>query len=151
MLVISCYLFSACSKSNIKFEYTDSQGKFDKSNTEIMTNEYTHKSLDIFSVFLNIDLTEGKVDWEILNPSGEAIYKGNVSSEGGKLYKQLTYPKDYAIKEGLDKKVKVVSGIEYGQLIIKPTSSSAVYKIILKPVNAEGSYTIKWSNKLPSN
>ena len=112
----------------------------------------THTNhLIFFSVFLNIDLTEGKVDWEILNPSGEAIYKGNVSSEGGKLYKQLTYPKDYAIQEGLDKKVEVVSGIEYGQLIIKPTSSSAVYKIILKPVNAEGCYTIKWSNKLPSN
>lgn len=151
ILIAVSFTLIACSNGSTEVEYTNSQGTFDKLNTDTIVSEYMHKSSDTFSALLDINLSQGEVEWEIINPLGEVIYKGNVSSKDGKLYKQLIYPQEYAIREGLDKKVESITGLQYGLLVIKPTSASALYKINFKPFNAEGSYTIRWGNRLPKN
>jgi len=72
------------------------KGDFSKSKSEVMTSKYQIKSTDGFFSRIDFELTEGKVDWEITDPKGDAVFKGDVINENGKTFKQLTYPPNFS-------------------------------------------------------
>jgi len=72
------------------------KGDFSKSKSEVMTSKYELKSTNGFFTRIDFDLQEGKVDWEIIGPKGEAIFKGYAINENGKTYRQLTYPPNFS-------------------------------------------------------
>lgn len=47
------------------------------------------------SYSLDFDLKEGKVEWEIVNPKGEVVFKGYVVNESDETYRQLTSPANF--------------------------------------------------------
>ena len=71
-------------------------GEFSKSKSEVMTSKYQIKSTDGFFSRIDFELNEGKVDWEITDPKGDAVFKGDVINENGKTYRQLTYPPNFS-------------------------------------------------------
>ena len=147
LIAILITTLTACSNSKIK--YTVGEGKFEKSSKDIIETEYNNKSDHGFFALIDFDLTEGKVDWEIVQPNGEITHKGYVVYENGKIYRELTYPK---ITDSITNWGKVEidkDEIEFKGLLFVENKSKGSYKLILKPLNAEEKYIIKWSNRLP--
>lgn len=147
----------SCSK-NTETGYTPiicktSKGNFQKSESDTIIEEYSKKTDENFFVSLDFDLTEGKVDWEIVNPNGEIVYKGYVTNEQGTLYGQLTSPQDTALTGLADrfyKKEEIKRKPTYSILSIMK-SDPGMYKLRLKPTNAQGKYKVDWSSRLPSD
>lgn len=154
-LLTLIFMFTSCS-SGLKF--ITNEGKFSKSKTDTIVVEYPIKSSKGFYASLDFELTDGKVDWEIVNSKNETNFKGYVLYENGKVYRELTYPLNYMNGNGnLNNKEEVKSEKDTnGKIINLPdfnylqfdTSISGKYTLKLKPVDAEGSYKVVWSDKL---
>jgi hypothetical protein len=135
------------------------EGKLSKSNSDITTLEYTRKSKKVFVASLDFELTEGKVDWEIVNPKNKVVFKGYVIYEDGKVYRELTYPLDYHSgryrnKEEVNESFYDASGNlrktpDFSYLQFEEGSMTGKYKLILKPIDAEGSYEMVWNHFIP--
>jgi len=154
-LLTLIFVFTSCSNG---LKFVTNEGEFSKSKTDTIIVEYTIKSSKGFYDSLDFKLTDGKVDWEIVNPKNETIFKGYVLYENGKIYRELTYPLNYMNGNGnLNKKEEVKSEKDTNGNIINltvfnylqfDTSIPGKYTLKLKPVDAEGSYKVVWSDKL---
>ncbi|MBZ9686307.1 YgdI/YgdR family lipoprotein [Clostridium estertheticum] len=149
------FILTACSNSPIKV--STNEGKFSKSNSDTITVDYFIRHKEGFPASLDFELTSGKVDWEITNPKDETVFKGYVLYENGKAYRELTFPLNYMNGNGnLNSKEEVPSLVDKeGYKILNVfnlqfiPSISGKYILKLKPVNAEGSYKVVWSDKFP--
>jgi hypothetical protein len=148
LLLISC-------SNNRALNLSINKGEFSKSKSEVVTSKYEIKSTDGFFSRIDFELNEGKVDWEITDPKGEVIFKGYASNENGKTYRQLTYPPNF-LGWDLTEKLEIVADKEsdrginknpdFGYLQFDAGSPLGVYTLSLKPTNAEGKYTVMWSD-----
>jgi hypothetical protein len=149
LMLISC-------SNNRALNLKDDKGDFSKSASKILTSKYEIKSTDDFFSRIDFDLKEGKVDWEITNPKGEVVFKGYAINENGTTYRQLIYPQNYLNGGDLNQKQEVKSDIDgdgnirivpdFSNLYFMDVRSLGVYTLSLTPTNAEGKYTIMWSN-----
>lgn len=148
-------MVTSCSNSPIKL--STNEGQFSKS-TDNITVEFTIKSSKGFYASLGFELTDGKVEWEIVNPKNEPVFKGYVIYENGKVYRELTYPSNFLggdlnnkeeVNSETDTKGNIIDIPEFGYLAFDTGSISGKYNLTLKPSNAEGSYKVQWSDKLP--
>jgi len=152
-LLALVFMITSCS-SGLKFSTI--AGQFSKTTDKIAV-EYNNKSTKGFYASLDFELTEGKVEWEIVNSKNEPVFKGYILYENGKTYRELTYPLNYMNGNGnLNSKEKVLNGVDVnGNKILDfgylqfDTSISGKYNLKLKPINASGSYKLIWSDKLP--
>ncbi len=156
LLFLVIFILTSCSYSSIK--YNTNEGKFAKSKLDTISVNYTAKSNRGFYASLDFELTDGKVDWEILNPKDEPVFKGYVIYENGKVYRELTYPTNFLggnlnkkeeVKSETDTKGNIINIPDFNYLQFEVGSPSGEYKLNLKPSGAEGSYKIQWSDKLP--
>ena len=138
-------------------EYTTYEGSFSKLKTETIAVDIETKSSHGFYASLDFNLTEGQVDWEILNPENELVFKGYVVYEDGNVYRELTYPLNYGIlnlkeevKGEISKSGNIIYIPDFNYLQFEVGSQTGMYKLTLQPINADGSYEVIWSNKLPS-
>ncbi|MBU3143866.1 hypothetical protein [Clostridium sp. CF012] len=148
LMLISC-------SNNRTLNLSINKGDFSKSKSEVVTSKYEIKSTDGFFSRIDFDLNEGKVDWEITGPKGEAVFKGYASNENGKTYRQLTYPPNFSGWQ-LTEKLEILpdknseNGInnnpDFGYLQFDSGSPLGIYTLSLKPKNAEGKYTVMWSD-----
>jgi len=135
------------------------EGVFSKSIVNTMTASFTSNSNAGFYASLDFELNAGKVDWEIVNPKDKTIYRGYVVFENGTVFRELiysTYPLNGGypnskeeVKNEIDKSGKTITIPDFAYLQFDYDSIPGDYKLILKPSNAEGSYRIEWSDKLP--
>jgi hypothetical protein len=151
----SLILLTSCSNNPIHL--TKNEGKFSKSNTEIISTKYEMKSTRGFFSSIDFELKEGSVEWEIINPKGDVVFQGYVVNENDKTYRELTYPRNYfgggldkrdVVKDDLDLKGNVIHGVDFGGLQFEVGSPSGIYTLNLKPARAEGSYIAVWSDGL---
>lgn len=63
------------------------------------------------------------------------------------MYRQLTYPKDY--RAYLNNKEVISDVPDFNYLQFEMGSLAGTYKLVFKPDNAEGSYIVEWSDRLP--
>jgi len=140
-------------------KYEANEGAFSKSIVNTMTATYTSNASSGFYASLDFELNAGKVDWEIVNPKDKTIYRGYVVFENGTVFRELiysTYPLNGGypnskeeVKNEIDKSGKTITIPDFAYLQFDYDSIPGDYKLILKPSNAEGSYRIEWSDKLP--
>jgi hypothetical protein len=151
----SLLLLTSCSSNPIHL--TENEGKFSKSNTEIISTKYEMKSTRGFISSIDFELKEGRVEWEIINPKGDVVFQGYAVNEDGKTYRELTYPLNYfggeldkrdVVKDELDLKGNVIHRVDFGGLRFEVGSPSGIYTLNLKPARAEGSYIAVWSDGL---
>jgi len=151
LLPLLIMLISCNRALNLKVD----KGEFSKSKSEVMTSEYQIKSTDGFFSRIDFELNEGKVDWEITGPKGEAVFKGYASNENGKTYRQLTYPPNFSgwqLTEKLEilpdenSEMGINNNPDFGYLQFDSGSLLGIYTLSLKPTNAEGKYTVMWSD-----
>jgi hypothetical protein len=146
------FILASCS---YKITETINEGNLTKSSSETIIVDYFIRHKKGFPALLYFELTSGKVDWEITNPKDETVFKGYVLYENGKVYRELTYPLNYMngngnsnskeeVQSGLDKEGNEIAKFIYLQF---DTSISGKYTLKLKPVNAEGSYKMAWSDR----
>lgn len=144
-------MLTSCSYREIT--ETINEGNLTKSSSDTITVDYFIRHKKGFPALLYFELISGKVDWEITNPKNETIFKGYVIYENGKVYRELTYPLNYMngnlnskkeVQSGLDKEGNEIPEFVYLQF---DTSISGKYTLKLKPVNAEGSYKMAWSDR----
>ncbi|MGV8983407.1 hypothetical protein [Clostridium sp.] len=150
-LLILVLTVTSCTRG---IQFSTNDGQFSNSNDNI-SFEYNIKSGKGFYASLDFELTKGKVEWEIVNPKNESVFKGYTLYENGKTYRKLTYPLDY-MNGNLNSKEAVQSGVDIsGNKILDfgylqfDTIISGKYNLKLKPINATGSYKMVWSDKLP--
>lgn len=157
LLVFLILTLVSCSSTPIK--YTTYEGSFSKLKAETIAVDIETKSSQGFYSSLDFNLTEGQVDWEILSPENELVFKGYVVYKDGKVYRELTYPLNYLsgtlnlkeeVKDEIDKNGNIIHIPDFNYLQFEVGSQSGVYKLNLQPINADGSYEVTWSNKLPS-
>jgi hypothetical protein len=152
-LLTLVFMLTSCSYR--KITETKNEGNLTKSSSDTITVDYIIRHKEGFPALLYFELTAGKVDWEISNPKDKTVFKGYVINENGKVYRELTYPLNYMNGNGnLNSKQEVQSGVDKeGNEIPKfiylqfNTSISGKYTLKLKPVNAEGSYKMVWSDR----
>ena len=156
LLVFLILTLVSCSSTPIK--YTTSGGSFSKLEAETIAVDIETKSSQGFYASLDFNLTDGQVDWEIVNPENESVFKGYVLYEDGKVYRQLTYPSNYLsgtlnlkeeVKDEIDKNGNIIHIPDFDYLQFEVGNKAGMYKLNLKPINADGSYEIIWSDKLP--
>ena len=148
------FMLTSCS---YKITQTINEGDLIKSRFDTITVDYFIRHKEGFPASLDFKLTSGKVDWEITNPKEETVFKGYVLYDDGKVYRQLTYPLNYMNGNGnLNSKEEVPSLVDKeGYKILNVfnlqfiPSISGKYTLKLKPLNAEGSYKVVWSDKFP--
>jgi len=145
VLVLIIFIISSC--SNEPINTTKNKGTFSKTNTDIITNEYNIKSNKGFYAEIDFNLIEGKVHWEIVDPKGEKVFMGYVVNEDGKTYRELEYPK-YPSRN-MNEKEEVKDYPDFNYLQFESGNLIGVYKLNLTPINAEGNYTVQWSDRLP--
>jgi len=124
-------------------------GSLSKSNSQTITINYTYTSNNNLSASLDFELTDGKVDWEIMNPKKETVFKGYVIYENGKVYRELTYPSNYSSGYLNKRGEETINIPDFNCLQSGKVSMSGEYTVYLKPQNAEGSYKVLWSDMLP--
>jgi len=150
-------ILTLVSCSNTPIEHTTYEGSFSKLEAETISVDIDNKSSQGFYASLDFNLTEGQVDWEILNPENELVFKGYVVYEDGKVYRQLTYPLYLSgtlnlkeeVKGEIDKNGNITHIPDFNYLQFEVDSQTGVYKLNLQPINADGSYEVIWSNQLP--
>ena len=149
--LVSCY--------NTPIKFTTYEGSFSQLESETISVDIETKSSQGFYASLDFNLTEGQVDFEIINPENESVFKGYVVYEDGKVYRELTYPLNYLsgtlnlkeeVKDEIDKNGNIIHISDFDYLQFEVGSQTGVYKLNLKPIKADGSYEIIWSDKLPS-
>jgi hypothetical protein len=146
-------LLTGCS-SDITF--TKDNGEFSKTKSDVITSGYKIKSTDGFFSSIDFELKEGKVELQIINPKGTVVFEGYAVNENGITYRQLTYPANYSeelnkkeeVKAFTDTKGDIHNIPDFNYLQFGVGSVSGVYTLKLKPSNAEGKYTVTWSNGL---
>lgn len=147
LLMISSILISCSSTNYNPINYTSNEGNFSKTKHDTIINEYQIDSNKGFYASIDFNLTEGKVDWEIVNSNEVTIFEGYVINENGKTYRELKYPQ---IQNGhMNKKEEVKEEPDFNYLQFEVGSVSGVYRLKFRPINAEGSYLVKWSDRLP--
>ena len=159
LLFLILTLVSCSNTPSTPIKYTTSGGSFSKLEAETIAVDIETKSSQGFYASLDFNLTEGQVDWEIINPENESVFKGYVLYEDEKVYRQLTYPSNYLsgtlnlkeeVKDEIDKNGNIIHISDFDYLQFEVGSQTGVYKLNLKPIKADGSYEIIWSDKLPS-
>lgn len=145
------------SYSNRSIKITTNEGEFSKLKSDTITVNYTAKSNKGFFASLDFELIDGKVDWEIVDSKNKPVFKGYVIYESGKVFRELTYPSNFLggylnnkeeIKSEKDMNGNIINIPDFNYLQFEVGSKSGEYKLKLKPINAEGRYIVKWSNKL---
>lgn len=158
LVLLAFLILALVSCSNTPIKYTTYEGSFSKLKAETIAVDMKTKSSQGFYASLDFKLTEGQVDWEIITPENELVFKGYVVYEDGKIYRELTYPLDYLggtlnlkeeVKDETDKNGNIIHIPDFNYLQFEAGSQTGVYKLNLQPINADGSYEIIWSNKLP--
>ena len=158
VVLLLLFILTLVSCSNTPIKYTTYGGSFSKLEAETIAVDIETKSSQGFYASLDFNLTEGQVDWEIVNPENKSVFKGYVLYEDGKVYRQLTYPSNYLngnlnIKEEakgeIDKNGNIIHTPDFDYLQFEVGDKAGMYKLNLKPINADGSYEIIWSDKLP--
>lgn len=147
ILLTSCSITPALNIS-------ENKGNFLKSKSETITSTYKINYSGDFFINLNFGLKEGKVDWKITNPKGDIVFQGYVSNENGKTYRELTYPSNFSrrlnykleVKPSLDSKDDIVNITDFNYLPLDSKRALGIYIFSLEPTNAEGNYTVMWSN-----
>lgn len=104
-------------------------GTFVKENSQEIKINYSDYSRRGFSVYLDFRIKDGKIDWKITNPKGEIIFKGYEVIENGKLYREITYPRNYE-----------------GYFMIKPPNMLGKYILTIKASEAVGEYDVYWED-----
>ena len=159
LLFLILTLVSCSNTPSTPIKYTTSGGSFSKLEAETIAVDIETKSSQGFYASLDFNLTDGQVDWEIVNPENESVFKGYVLYEDGKVYRQLTYPSNYLsgtlnlkeeVKDEIDKNGNIIHIPDFDYLQFEVGDKTGVYKLNLKPIKADGSYEIIWSDKLPS-
>lgn len=145
LLVLIIFIISSC--SNEPINTTKNEGTFSKAGTDTITNEYSIRSNKGFYAGIDFNLVTGKVQWEIVDPKGEKVFKGYVVNENGKTYRELEYPKYPS--EHMNEKEEVKDFPDFNYLQFESGNLIGVYKLNLTPINAEGNYTVQWNDKLP--
>ncbi|MBU3112720.1 hypothetical protein [Clostridium lacusfryxellense] len=150
-LLALVFMITSCSSG---LNFSTIAGQFSKTTDKIAV-EYNNKSAKDFYASLDFDLTEGKVEWEIVNSKNDPVFKGYILYENGKTYRELTYPLNY-MNGDLNSKEEVLNGVDVnGNKILDfaylqfDTSISGKYNLKLNPINAVGTYKLVWSDKLP--
>jgi hypothetical protein len=139
----------SCAPINVKpINYTTNEGKFSKTDTKTITIDFKINSTEGFYASIDFDLTEGKVEWEIINPKGEKVFTGYAVNENGKTYRELSYPENQ-LNSSMNKKEDIKEVPDFNYLQFEVGSLAGVYQLKLKPLNSVGSYEVKWSDKLP--
>lgn len=105
-------------------------GTFVKESSEEIKSYYSAYSTVGLSMYLDLQIKDGKVDWQIIDPKGKVIFAGFEVKKDGKLYHKLTYPENY----------------EEGYYIIKPPNVPGKYTLIIKPSKAIGEYDVNWED-----
>ena len=159
LLVFLILTFVSCSYTpSTPIKYTTYGGSFSKLEAETIAVDIENKSSQGFYASLDFNLTEGQVDWEIISPENKSVFKGYVLYEDGKVYRQLTYPLNYLsgtlnlkedVKDEIDKNGNIIHIPDFDYLQFEVGNKAGMYKLNLKPINADGSYEIIWSDKLP--
>ena len=116
LMLISC-------SNNKVLNLSVNKGDFSKSKSEVITSKYELKSTDGFFSRIDFDLNEGKVDWEIIGPKSQAVFKGYASNENG-----------------------INNNPDFAYLQFNPGGPLGIYTLSLKPTKAEGKYTVMWSD-----
>lgn len=144
--------------SNRQIKYITNEGKFLGLSTEIETISYIAKSNSNFYATLELEISAGKVDWEIVDPKNKVVYKGYLINENDRVYKELTYPINHQyqhlntrqeVKSDTNQSGKAVYITYFNGLEFNVDKNVGEYKLLLMPTGAEGSYKIEWSNGLP--
>lgn len=138
-------MVTSCSSGQ---KFITNEGEFSKSNSDAMTVEYTIKSSKGFYASLGFKLTDGKVDWEIVNPKNQIVFEGYMLYENGKVYRNGTSNEKEEVQSEVDTKGNKTDIRKVGYLQFDPGSVSGKYTLKLKPANAKGSYEVIWSDKL---
>lgn len=147
LLLTSCSITPALNISEDK-------GDFSKSKSETIKSTYEINYSGGLFIRLNFGLKEGKVDWKIINPKGDIAFQGYVINENGKTYRELTYPLNYSgalnykleVKPSSDSKDDIVNITDFDCLQLDSKKAKGTYILNLEPTNAEGNYTVLWSN-----
>lgn len=105
-------------------------GVFAKEISKEIKSYYSAYSIVGLSVYLDLQIEDGKIDWQIIDPKGEIIFAGFKVKKDGKLYHKLTYPENYKEK----------------YYIIKPPNVPGKYTLIIKPSKAIGKYDVNWED-----
>ncbi|MBZ9685329.1 hypothetical protein G9F72_003060 [Clostridium estertheticum] len=144
-LLILVFVFTSCSSGP---KFITNQGELSQPKSDTMAVEYTIKSSKGFFVSLGFKLTEGKVDWEIINPKNETVFKGYMLYENGKVYRNGNLNEKEEVQSEVDDKGNKTDIRKVGYLQFDPGNIPGKYTLKLRPVNAEGSYEVIWSDKL---
>lgn len=150
------FILTSCYYNPIK--YIISEGEFPQSKADPIRVDYTINSDNGFYASLDFELTSGKVDWEIVNPKDEPVFKGYVVYEDGKVYRELTFPSKYLggqlnikeeVKNEKDTNGNIIKIPDFSYLQFEAGSIAGEYKLYINPINAEGTYKMEWSDRLP--
>lgn len=105
-------------------------GTFTKENSQEIAFNYSEYSRRGFSVYLDFNIKDGTIDWQIIDPKGKIILKGYAVNKNGKLNNLITYPANY----------------KAGFCIIKPLNIPGKYTLSIKHSGAVGEYTARWED-----
>jgi hypothetical protein len=139
-------------------KHTVDEGKFLGAKSDAITVSYNIESKKDFYVSADFEIVSGRVDWEIVNPKNEPVFKGYVINENGKMFRELTYPSNYSGRitneklEVMHSKPSIVSenynpSFIFPNLKFEPGYLLGEYKLKLTPINSEGSYKVQWSTE----
>lgn len=136
---------SACNRVSFQSE----KGTISKEDLKTVEYKYSNQNAEGFYASLDFNINSGKVLWSIYNNSNHTLkYEGYVIVRDGKKIRALTYPvktepEDFNT-EGEQSTVET-----FGYLQFDPEGSVGEHTLSIKPISAEGDYTVKWFKQLP--
>lgn len=145
LFLLFAFIITSCSNNPITF--FKKEGKLVKSNSDTISIEFEEGSKGDFYAYVEFQLKEGRVDWEIVNSKEEALFKGYAVREDEKVYRELTYPSNY-LNDSLDKKEEVKDIASFKPLVLKSSGNIDKYTLIITPAKAEGNFTLQWSDRM---
>jgi len=83
-------LLSGCQK--VQFE--KNVVSFSPEVTKNLTSSFEYKFNGYFNMTLDFELQAGDVDWQLEDPKGNIVFKGNLHNDGGKTVRKLTAPEE---------------------------------------------------------
>lgn len=125
---------------------SQNKGSFIKEVDKEIVCKYSIYSTAGFVVSPSIFLNYGRVDWQIINPKGDVVFKGYNIEENEKVYVQLTYPQISNSNYNIKREVKSKS-ISYLLKVEKPNLPGR-YILSIRPSKAEGTYSIYWLDNI---